>query len=127
MRKKGTGKNSIAEYLMTESSPGEGFTKIVKQPSIISDLLKELSIEINDLCEDMILPLGETEYFIFYDYTAVDVSIYKVYLINKKRKCVESIIISNLKWHPVVNQCNPSIFYLFQQYNDKPIEFDLFS
>ena len=112
---------------MTETSPGEGFTKIDKQPSIISDLLKELSIEINNLSEDMILPLGETEYFICNDYTAVDVSIYKVYLINKKRKCVESIIISNLKWYPVVNQSNPSIFYLFQQYNDKPIEFDLFS
>jgi len=39
---------TIGEYLMTEANPGEGFTKIEQQPSIISDLLKELGIKLQD-------------------------------------------------------------------------------
>jgi hypothetical protein len=43
--KKGT---TIGEYLMTETAPGEGFKKIDQQPSIISDMLKDLGIKLQD-------------------------------------------------------------------------------
>jgi hypothetical protein len=39
---------AIGEYLMTEAVPGEGFTKIEQQPSIISDTLKDLGIKLQD-------------------------------------------------------------------------------
>ena len=38
----------IGEYLMTETTPGEGFTKIDQQPSAISDVLKYLGIELQE-------------------------------------------------------------------------------
>lgn len=37
---------TIDEYLMTENTPGEGFTKIDQQPSNFSDLLKDLGIKL---------------------------------------------------------------------------------
>ena len=38
--------NIIVEYLMTETTPGEGFTNIDQQPSTISDVLKYLGIKL---------------------------------------------------------------------------------
>jgi hypothetical protein len=37
---------TIDEYLMTENTPGEGFTKFFQQPSNFSDLLKDLGIKL---------------------------------------------------------------------------------
>jgi hypothetical protein len=48
-------------------------------------------------------------------------------LINKKRECIESIIISKDSYTPVVDYNIPYVFYLFNEKNDKRIEFDLFS
>jgi hypothetical protein len=39
---------TILEYLMTEDTPGEGFIQIDQQLSIISGLLKDLGIKMQD-------------------------------------------------------------------------------
>jgi hypothetical protein len=49
---------------MTETTPGEGFTKIDQQPSTISDALKYLKIRLHTNY-DNVHPLGETGYFLF--------------------------------------------------------------
>jgi hypothetical protein len=58
--------STIGEYLMTETTPGEGFTQIDDQPSTISDLLTDLGIELQDNMplEALIQPLGGTGYFL---------------------------------------------------------------
>lgn len=38
----------IVEFLMTETTPGEGFTTIEQQFSAISNLLKDLAIKLLD-------------------------------------------------------------------------------
>jgi hypothetical protein len=120
---------TIGEYLMTETTPGGGFTKIDQQPSTISDLLKDLGIKLQDqrLIEVLIQPLGETGYFLYHEEDRFHTGHHKVYLINTKRKCVDSILISKQTWVPVVDQKNPSVFYLVNGNNQKRIEFDLFS
>jgi hypothetical protein len=120
---------TIGEYLMTETTPGGGFTKIDQQPSTISDLLKDLGIKLQDqrLIEVVIQPLGETGYFLYHEEDRFHTGHHKVYLINTKRKCVDSIIISKKTWVPVVDQKNPTVFYLVNGNSQKRIEFDLFS
>jgi hypothetical protein len=55
----------IGEYLMTENIQGEGFTKIEKSSSSISDLLKDLDINmLNRNINEIFQPLGETGYFL---------------------------------------------------------------
>ena len=75
----------------------------------------------------MIQPLGETGYFLYHEEDRFHTGHHKVYLINTKRKCVDSIIISKETWIPVVDQKNPSVFYLVNGTTQKRIEFDLFS
>jgi len=104
----------IGEYLMTEATQGEGFTKIDQQPSTIPDLLKDLGIKLQDQehFEVMIKPLGETGYFLYHEESRSHTGNQKVYLINTKRNSVDSIIISKQDWVPVVDQKDPSVFYL---------------
>jgi hypothetical protein len=62
---------TIDEYLMTENTPGEGFTKIDQQPSDFSDLLKDLGIKLyNKALKEFIFPLGETGYYMFVEYSS---------------------------------------------------------
>lgn len=97
---------TIGEYLMTETAPGGGFTKIDQQPSTISDLLKDLGIKLQDmrLIEVLIQHLGETGYFLYHEEDKFNTGHHKVYLINTIKKCVDSIIISKQNWIPVVDQ-----------------------
>jgi hypothetical protein len=80
-------------------------------------MLNDLGIELtsNYHC----IPLGETGYFLYNDRTGS-------YLINKKRKCIESIIISKESYTPVADYNIPNAFYLFNEEKDKRIEFNLF-
>jgi hypothetical protein len=96
---------TIGEYLMTEAKPGKGFTKIEQQPSIISDLLKELGIKLQDQrgFEVLIQSLGETDYFIYHEEDRSHTGYNKVYLINKERKSVDSILITKQNWIPVLD------------------------
>jgi hypothetical protein len=112
---------TIGEYLMTEAAPGEGFTKIDQQPSIISDMLKDLGIKLQDQrpFEVLVQPLGETDYFLYHEEDRSHTGRHKVYLINKDRKCVDSILISKQNWVPVVDQMNPSVFYLVNDGSQK--------
>jgi hypothetical protein len=119
----------IFEWLMTETNPGDGFTIIEKQPSTISDLLKDVGIKLQNgrYIEDKIKILGETGYFLYHETDTSKTGHHKVYLINSQRKSVDSIIISKETWIPVVDQKNPSVFYLVNPNINKRIEFDLFS
>jgi hypothetical protein len=60
---------TIFEWLMTENNPGDGFTIIEKQPSTISDLLKDVGIKLQSgrPIEDIIKILGETGYFLYHE------------------------------------------------------------
>jgi hypothetical protein len=80
-------------------------------------MLKDLGIE---LTSNYCIPLGETGYFLFNDSTGS-------YLINKKRNCIESIIISKENYTAEVDYNIPNVFYLVNEEKDKRIEFDLFS
>lgn len=121
--------NKIVERLITETSPGEGFNKIEQQPSSISDMLNDLSIKIQDRAEikKLINPLGENGYFLYHEDNSFHSGQNKVYLINTKRKSVDSIIISKQTWVPVVDKRKPSVFYLVNKNIDQHIEIDLFS
>jgi hypothetical protein len=48
-------------------------------------------------------------------------------LINKKRNCIESIIISKESYTAVEDYNIPNVFYLVNEEKDIRIEFDLFS
>jgi hypothetical protein len=61
---------------------------------------------------ELFKPLGETGYYLLYEEDRSHTGYHKVYLINIKRKCVDSILISKQIWVPVVDQLNTSTFYL---------------
>jgi hypothetical protein len=68
-------------------------------------MLKDLRIKVtNYYC----IPLGETGYFLI-NYHRLS------YLINKKRKCIESIIISKEGYTAVVDYNIPKVFYLVNE------------
>jgi hypothetical protein len=81
-------------------------------------MLKDLGIEIES---NYCVPLGETGYFLYHDEETFSC------LINKKRKCIESIIISKESYTAVVDYNTPNVFYLVNEEKDRRIEFDLFS
>jgi hypothetical protein len=67
--------------------------------------LKELGIKLQDQrpFEVLIQPLGDTDYFIYHEEDRSHTGYHKVYLINKERKSVDSIIITKQNWIPVVD------------------------
>jgi hypothetical protein len=85
--------------------------------------LKDLGIKLQDqrLIEVLIQPLGQTGYFLYHEEDRFHTGYNKVYMINTKRKCVDSIIISKETWIPVVDQKNPSVFYLVNGATQKRI------
>ena len=96
----------IGEYLMTESTPGEGFTQIDQQPSTVSDMLKEIGINLSYWNLNKIFqPIGETGYFIKIqeDWSDNEKRLHKFYLINTKKKCVDCILISKHGWSVVLD------------------------
>lgn len=120
---------TIFEWLMTETNPGDGFTIIEQQPTTISDLLRDVGIKLQKKrpIENIIKILGETGYFLYHEFDYSETGNCKIFLINTKRRCIDSILISKQSFVPVVDQKNSSVFYLAFININKRIEFDLFS
>jgi hypothetical protein len=51
----------------------------------------------------MIQSLGETDYFIYHEEDRSHTGYNKVYLINKERKSVDSILKTKQNWVPIVD------------------------
>lgn len=103
----------INEWLMTETKTGDGFTIIEKQPSTISDLLKDVGIKLykDSRIKDLIHLFGETGNFLYYDSMRHETKINKYYLINTKKRCIDSILLSKQKYIANFDQKN-SVYYL---------------
>ena len=97
---------------MTETKTGDGFTIIEKQPSTISDLLKDVGIKLykDSHIKDMIHFFGETGNFLYFDFMKDQTGINKYYLINTKKRCIDSIILSKQRFFPIFDQKN-SVYY----------------
>ena len=103
----------INEWLMTETKTGDGFTIIEKQPSNISDLLKDVGIKLykDSRIKDMIHFFGETGNFLYYDSMRHETKINKYYLINTKKRCIDSILFRSRNISPILIRRTPSTIW----------------